>query len=56
MLSKQRIQLEMITLDQLVSSNHLIRKMEAVIHISFIYHLAKEMYVEAVRPSIDFMS
>ncbi|MGG4154532.1 hypothetical protein [Peribacillus muralis] len=46
----------MIALDQWVSSNHLIRKMEAVIHISFIYDLVKEMYVEAGRPSIDFMS
>ncbi|CAH0191621.1 hypothetical protein SRABI133_01676 [Peribacillus simplex] len=57
MLSKhdsiQRDQLEMITLDQLVPSNHLVRKMEAAIDFSFIYDLVKDMYSEIGRPSID---
>jgi hypothetical protein len=33
----QRDQLEMITLDQLVPANHLVRKMEAPIDFTFIY-------------------
>ncbi|MDM5453593.1 IS1182 family transposase [Peribacillus simplex] len=57
MLSKhdsiQRDQLEMITLDQLVPPNHLVRKMEAAIDFTFIYDLVKEMYSEVGRPSID---
>ena len=48
MLSKhdsiQRDQLEMITLDQLVPRNHLVRKMEAAIDFTFIYDLVKDMY------------
>ncbi|MFF2289286.1 transposase, partial [Peribacillus butanolivorans] len=57
MLSKhnsiQRDQLEMITLDQLVPSNHLVRKIEAAIDFTFIYDLVKDMYSEIGRPSID---
>ncbi len=57
MLSKhdsiQRDQLEMITLDQLVPPNHLVRKMEAAIDFTFIYDLVKDMYSELGRPSID---
>ncbi|MFI8492644.1 hypothetical protein ACIGC1_06995 [Peribacillus butanolivorans] len=43
MLSKhnsiQRDQLEMITLDQLVPANHLVRKIEGAIDFTFIYDL-----------------
>ena len=57
MLSKhdsiQRDQLEMITLDQLVPANHLVRKIEAAIDFTFIYDLVKDMYSEIGRPSID---
>ncbi|MET3319019.1 UNVERIFIED_ORG: transposase [Peribacillus simplex] len=57
MLSKhnsiQRDQLEMITLDQLVPANHLVRKIEGAIDFTFIYDLVKEMYSEIGRPSID---
>jgi hypothetical protein len=57
MLSKhhsiQRDQLELITLDQLVPANHLVRKMEASIDFTFIYDLVKDMYPEVGRPSID---
>jgi len=49
-----RDQLEMITLDQLVPANHLVRKMEAAIDFSFIYPLVQEMYsTERGRPSVD---
>ena len=47
-------QLEMITLDQLVPENHLVRKVEAAIDFSFIYSLVEEAYsTERGRPSID---
>ncbi|NEX80238.1 IS5/IS1182 family transposase, partial [Bacillus thermocopriae] len=39
-----RDQLEMITLDQLVPENHLVRKIEAAIDFSFIYKLVENMY------------
>ncbi|WML40038.1 IS1182 family transposase [Neobacillus sp. OS1-2] len=49
-----RDQLEMITLEQLVPVNHLVRKVEAAIDFSFIYPLVQEMYsAERGRPSID---
>ncbi len=51
---KNREQVEMITLDQLVPENHLVRKVEAAIDFSFIYPLVEEAYsAERVRPSID---
>ncbi|MGG3497670.1 hypothetical protein ABES08_18340 [Peribacillus simplex] len=36
-------QLEMITLDQLVPPNHLVRKMEAAIDFTFIYYMVKDI-------------
>ena len=51
---KNREQLEMITLDQLVPENHLVRKVEATIDFSFIYSLVEDAYsAERGRPSID---
>ncbi|MFP3509611.1 hypothetical protein SB775_08090 [Peribacillus sp. SIMBA_075] len=51
MLSKhdsiQRDQLEMITLDQLVLPNHLVRKMEAAIDFTFIYDLVVQVIMTA---------
>jgi transposase len=43
----------MITLDQLVPANYLVRKIEASIDFTFIYDLVKDMYSEVGRPSID---
>ena len=48
----QRDQLEMITLDQLVPANHLVRKIEGAIDFTFIYDLVKEMYSEIGRPRV----
>ena len=57
MLSKhysiQRDQLEMITFDQLVPANHLVRKIEAAIDFTFIYDLVKDISSEIGSPSID---
>jgi transposase len=49
-----RDQLEMITLEQLVPENHLVRKVEAAIDFSFIYPLVEDMYSsDRGRPSVD---
>ncbi|XBE70784.1 hypothetical protein AAEY33_02675 [Peribacillus simplex] len=57
MLSKhdsiQQDQLEVITLNQLVPVNHLARKLDAAIDISFIYDLVKDMYSEVGRPFLS---
>ena len=51
---KNREQLVMITLDQLIPENHLVRKVEAAINFSFIDSLVEEAYsAERGRPSID---
>ena len=39
--SNERGQLEMPTIDQLVSENHLVRKLESAIDFSFIYPLVE---------------
>ncbi len=57
MLSKQysiqRDQIEMITLEQLVLANHLVRKIELLLNFSFMYELVEDMYSEVGRPSIE---
>ncbi|GEM_PF-1934793 len=51
--SNEREQLEMLTIDQLVPNNHLVRKLEAAIDFSFIYPLVEQLYLPNGRPSID---
>ncbi len=55
MLSKhdsiQRDQVEMISLDQLLPANHLVRKWR--LPLSSLYALVRDMYSEVVRSSID---
>ncbi|QPQ34562.1 IS1182 family transposase [Lysinibacillus sp. JNUCC-52] len=57
MMSKNQInerdQLEMLTIDQLVPQDHLVRKLEAAIDFSFIYPLVENLYSSLGRPSID---
>jgi hypothetical protein len=50
-----RDQLEMITLEQLVPENHLVRKVEAAIDFSFIYPLVQDCILlnRAVQVSIQ---
>lgn len=49
-----RTQLEMVTLDELVPADHLVRKIEAVIDFEFIYPLVEDLYSEdRGRPSVD---
>lgn len=52
-----RTQIEMLSLDQLVPENHLVRKLEAAIDFNFIYDLVNDKYCEDNgRPSIDPVS
>ncbi|MFC0229719.1 IS5/IS1182 family transposase, partial [Bhargavaea ullalensis] len=48
MLSKSngtnRDQLEMISLDEMVPEDHLVRKLERAIDFSFIYELVEDLY------------
>jgi transposase len=51
--SNEREQLEMLTIDQLVPDNHLVRKLGSAIDFSFIYPLVEDLYSKYGRPSID---
>lgn len=42
--NSEREQFEIITIDQLVPENHLVRKLEATIDFSFIYPLVENLY------------
>jgi hypothetical protein len=48
----ERDQLEMITIDQLVPQDHLVRKIESAIDFSFIYPLVENLYSTVGRPSM----
>jgi len=52
-LNVERDQIEMITIDELVPQDHLVRKLEATIDFSFIYPLVEPLYSTFGRPSID---
>jgi transposase len=52
-LSHEREQLEMLTIDQLVPKDHLVRKIESTIDFSFIYPLVENLYSGISRPNID---
>ncbi len=49
----EREQLEILTIDQLVPQDYLVRKLEAAIDFSFIYPLVENLYSSLGRPSID---
>ena len=51
--SNEREQLEMLTIDQLGSDDHLVRKIESIIDFSFNYLIVKTLYSGLGRPSID---
>jgi len=49
-----RTQISLVSLDELVPKDHLVRKIEQAIDFSFIYELVKDLYCEDNgRPSID---
>lgn len=50
----KRIQVEITSIDQLVTEDHLVGKLDACIDFSFIYDLVKDNYsAETGSPSID---
>ncbi|KRG13734.1 hypothetical protein ACA30_14650 [Virgibacillus soli] len=51
--NNRREQLEMLTIEQLVPQDHLVRKLDAAIDFSFIYPLVEDLYSTIGRPSID---
>ena len=59
MMSKNQInkreQLEMLTIDQLVPQDHLVRKLEAAIDFSFIYPLVENLKRELIKFSLFFI-
>lgn len=48
-----RNQMVMMTLDSLVPSDHLLRKIDETISFDFIYELVEDLYSETGAPSID---
>ena len=51
--TNERDHLEMLSIEQLVPENHLVRKLDAAINFSFIYPLVENLYSAFGRPSID---
>ena len=49
----EREQLEMLTIEQLVPQDHLVRKLDAAIDFFFIYPLVEDLYSTIGRSSID---
>ena len=47
--TEERNQMKMITLDDLVPKDHLVRKIDAAIDFAFIYELVEDLY-QLVRP------
>ena len=52
--AENRAQMEIISLEDMVPENHLVRKLEAAIDWNFIYDLVEPLYCEDNgRPSLD---
>ena len=52
--TKERKQMQVVCIDDLVPKDHLLRKIEEAIDWSFIYDIVKDRYShETGRPSID---
>ena len=49
----ERDYLEMLSIDQLVPENHLVRKLDVATDVSFIYSLVENLYSPFGRPSIE---
>ncbi|WP_442859734.1 transposase [Anaerovorax sp. IOR16] len=48
-----RDQFQMVTLNSLVPQDHIIRKIDTAINLSFIYDLVKDLYSDVGKESID---
>lgn len=50
----KRDQYEMISISELVPNNHLLRKVDAILDLNFVYELVEDKYcLDNGRPSID---
>ena len=45
--------LEMLSIEQLIAENHLVRKLDVAIDFSFFYPLVENLYSSFGRPSIE---
>ncbi|SFU59025.1 Transposase domain, partial [Clostridium sp. DSM 8431] len=48
-----RNQIELLSIDDLVPKNHLVRKLDAAINLDFIYDEVRDLYKPYGRESID---
>ncbi len=51
--TSERTQIELVSLEDLVPSDHLVRKLDAAMDFSFIYDVVKDLYKPYGRESID---
>lgn len=51
--TEERKQMKMITLDDLVPKDHLVRKIDAAIDFRFIYELVEDLYSHTGKPGVD---
>lgn len=51
--NQERNQIEVVSLEDLVPKNHLVRKLDAAMDFNFIYDLVKDLYKPFGRESID---
>ena len=51
--NEERINVKNISLDKLVPQNHIIRKIDNVLDLSFIYDKIQHLYNRIGKPSID---
>ena len=50
----KRDQYEMISISELVPNNHLLRKVDAILDLNFVYELVEDKYcLDNGKPSID---
>ena len=49
----ERTQMEIVSLEELVPKNHLVRKLDEALDMSFIYEEVKDLYSDFGRESID---
>lgn len=49
----ERIQMEIVSLEDLVPKNHLVRKLDEALNMNFIYEVVNDLYSDLRRKSID---
>ncbi len=49
----ERIQMEIVSLEDLVPKNHLVRKLDEALNMNFIYEVVNDLYSDLGRKSTD---